>query len=76
MKEYVLKREAIFHLLALVAIVASVFVHEVYLKLALVLLGTLGLSLIAYIKDKKRLALTYILLLLGGFLIYYLKFLK
>ncbi len=64
MKEYILKREMVFRLVSLLFVVASVFLKDSLMKFALLLVGVLGLVVIAYAKGQKSLVILFSILLL------------
>ena len=72
MKEYILKRERVFHLLALAIVIASVFVQDMPTKIAMLVLGILGLIAVSYAKGNKTSMIIYILLLIIAGVGYYL----
>ncbi len=53
MRENIIKNEKIIHILALISIIASVFLQELNLKFAVLVLGILGLLAIASAKRNK-----------------------
>lgn len=73
MKEYIVKRERTFHLLALMTVIASVFVQDLVIKIALLILGLVGLMAVSAAKEKKTTTIIYAILLVitivGYFLI-------
>ena len=72
MRDYILKREKIIHILSLVTVVASVFLQELNLKFALLVLGIFGLLAIASAKRNKTTTIIFILLLVLACVGYYL----
>lgn len=64
MREYILKREKFFHLMSLVAIVVSVFLNDINMKFAVLVLGILGLISIAMAKQNKIMMIIYFLMLI------------
>ncbi len=72
MKQYVLKREKIFHFSSLIFVAVSVFMQEAELKVALLLLGIMGLLLIAIVKKQVALISVYALLMVAALVFYYL----
>lgn len=72
MKNYLLKRHAVIHLLSLMAIVASAFIEDPLTKIPLLLVGIIGLFVVSLVKGKKIVTYIYGALLLvalvGGYL--------
>ena len=71
MREYIIKRDKIIHILALVTIVGSVFLHELNLKFALLVLGIFGLLAIAAAKRNRTTTVIFVLLLILACIGYY-----
>lgn len=72
MREYILKRERILHVLSLLSIVVSVFLKEINMKFALLVLGIFGLIAISSAKRNKVTTIIYVILLVLAFIGYYL----
>lgn len=66
MKELVLKRERIFHLLSLGLIAVSLFLEEPVQKVTVLVLGILGLLLLSILKQQKILIGIYLALLIAA----------
>jgi hypothetical protein len=66
MKELVLKRERIFHLLSLGLIAVSLFLEEPAQKVTVLVLGILGLLLLSILKQQKILIGIYLALLIAA----------
>lgn len=71
MKDLILKRERIFHFLALAVVCASIFVDVPEMKVALLLLGVAGLLLLAILKKHKILIIVYCVLLIAAIIFYF-----
>lgn len=71
MKEYLLKREAVFRLSSLLLVVASVFINDLNMKMALVVLGILGLILVSWAKGQKVVVWIFTILLVAAGVVYY-----
>lgn len=76
MKEYILKRGKIIHLLSLVLIAISVFVgaEQEILKVALLIIGILGLITVHYFKENKLPFYLFLGLLIFAVTFYILRF--
>ncbi|QDP86518.1 hypothetical protein FNJ88_13500 [Chryseobacterium sp. SNU WT5] len=72
MKEYLLKRERIFHFLSLALIAGSLFLKDPIQKMTILGLGIVGLLLLSILKKQKALTVIYLALLLLSGLGYYL----
>ncbi len=72
MKAYILKRERILHVLSLLAIVASVFLKEINMKIVLLAVGIIGLTVISAAKGNKTTTAIYALLLILAFVGFFL----
>ena len=72
MKEYILKKERIFHFLSLGLIAGSLFLKDPTQKMTTLGMGIMGLLLLSILKKQKTLVIVYLVLLLGAGLGYYL----
>ena len=76
MKEYILKRGKIIHLLSLALIAVSVFVgaEQEILKVSLLIIGILGLVTVHYFKENKIPFYFFLGLLIIAIIFYILRF--
>ena len=72
MKEYILKKERIFHFLSLALIAGSMFIHEPIQKLIVLVTGILGLLILSALKKQKILVIIYLVLFVAAGIFYYL----
>ncbi|WP_027376393.1 hypothetical protein [Kaistella palustris] len=72
MKEVILKRERIFHFLALGLVAVSLFIRVPEQKLGLLMAGILGLLILSLLKKQKLLIGIYAVLIVAAVVFYYL----
>ncbi|WHF52298.1 hypothetical protein QGN23_03230 [Chryseobacterium gotjawalense] len=72
MKEYILKKERIFHFLSLALIAGSMFIQEPVQKLIVLVTGILGLLVLSALKKQKILVIVYLVLFIAAGIFYYL----
>ena len=72
MKEYILKKERIFHFLSLALIAGSMFIQEPIQKIIVLVTGILGLLILSALKKQKTLVIVYLVLFLAAGIFYYL----
>lgn len=72
MKEYILKKEKIFHFLSLGLIAGSLFLKDPVEKMTILGMGIMGLLLLSILKKQKMLVITYLVLLVAAGTFYYL----
>ena len=72
MKEFILKKERIFHFLSLALIAGSMFIDDSVQKLIVLLTGILGLLVLASLKKQKVLVIIYLVLFISAGIFYYL----
>ncbi|MDQ0475680.1 MULTISPECIES: hypothetical protein [Chryseobacterium] len=72
MKEFILKKERIFHFLSLALIAGSMFIQEPVQKLIVLLTGILGLLALSALKKQKILVIVYLVLFVAAGIFYYL----
>lgn len=71
MKEYIVKREMVLRLVSLLFVVCSVFLEDLSMKLVLLVIGVVGLILIAFAKGQKSLVILFTVLLVIAVVGYY-----
>jgi hypothetical protein len=71
MKEYILKRERIFHFLSLALIAGSMFLEDSVQKVAVLVTGILGLLILSSLKKQKVMVIIYLVLFFAALLFYY-----
>lgn len=71
MKEFILKRERIFHFLSLAIIALSLFLKVPEQKLGTLIAGILGLLILSYFKNQKYLIWVYAILIVAAGVFYY-----
>lgn len=71
MKEYILKKERIFHFLSLALIAGSMFIPEPIQKLIVLVTGILGLLILSSLKKQKTLVIIYLVLFFAAGIFYY-----
>lgn len=71
MKEFILKRERIFHFLSLAIIALSLFLKVPEQKLGTLIIGILGLLLLSFFKNQKYLIWVYAILIIAAGVFYY-----
>ncbi len=71
MKEYILKRERIFHFLSLALIAGSMFLDDPIQKLVVLVSGILGLLVLSALKKQKILVIVYLVLFFAAGAFYY-----
>ena len=72
MKEYILKKERIFHFLSLALIAGSLFLKDPIQKMLILVSGILGLLILSALKKQKILVIIYLVLFFAAGLFYYL----
>ncbi|MGA9212985.1 hypothetical protein [Kaistella sp.] len=72
MKEYILKKERIFHFLSLALIAGSMFITEPIQKIIVLVTGILGLFILSALKKQKILVIIYLVLFVAAGIFYYL----
>ena len=72
MKEYILKKERIFHFLSLALIAGSMFIKEPFQKIIVLVTGILGLLVLSALKKQKILIIIYLVLFVAAGIFYYL----
>ena len=72
MKEYILKKERIFHFLSLALIAGSMFIKQPLEKVIILVTGILGLLLLSVLKKQKIKVIIYLVLLIAAGVFYYL----
>jgi hypothetical protein len=72
MKEYILKKERIFHFLSLALIAGSMFIKQPLEKVIILVTGILGLLLLSVLKKQKIMVIIYLVLLIAAGVFYYL----
>ena len=72
MKEYILKKERIFHFLSLALIAGSMFIKQPLEKVIILVTGIIGLLLLSVLKKQKIMVIIYLVLLIAAGVFYYL----
>ena len=72
MKEYILKKERIFHFLSLALIAGSMFIKEPLQKIIVLVTGILGLLILSALKKQKTMVIIYLFLFIAAGVFYYL----
>ncbi len=72
MKEYILKKERIFHFLSLALIAGSLFLEDTFQKMIVLVTGILGLLVLSALKKQKILVIVYLILFFTAGIFYYL----
>ena len=72
MKEYILKKERIFHFLSLGFIAGSLFLEDPIQKMVILVSGILGLLILSALKKQKILVIIYLILFIAAGVFYYL----
>lgn len=72
MKEYILKKERVFHFLSLALIAGSLFLEDPIQKMIILVTGILGLLILAALKKQKILVIIYLILFVAAGVFYYL----
>lgn len=71
MKEIILKRERVVHLLSLGLIAVSLFLKDPNQKMSVLVVGILGILLLSILKKQKILTIIYVVLLLAAGIFFY-----
>ncbi|QOW09547.1 hypothetical protein Q73A0000_03780 [Kaistella flava (ex Peng et al. 2021)] len=72
MKEYILKKERVFHFLLLALIAGSMFITDPIQKMFVLVFGILGLLVLSALKKQKILVIVYFVLMIAAGVFYYL----
>lgn len=72
MKQYILKKERIFHFLSLALIAGSMFITEPVQKIIVLVTGILGLLILSALKKQKIMVAVYLVLFVAAGVFYYL----
>ena len=71
MKEYILKKERVFHFLSLALIAGSLFLDDAIQKMVILVSGILGLLILSALKKQKILVIIYLVLFFAAGIFYY-----